>query len=263
MNFSRVFYLKLVFSKRECWYSSILSEGQELGGSEETGYGPHIRENGFRQLTGSWLSMPRLLWSALAWNEFRKNPRAKLYSKHLKYSLIYCSSKTSTRNFIIRFWFLSRFERILIWNYIFRSVSAQCSLDSLWKFVSFFFFGQNIVPWSFPNLFPFLFSPFDPWLSLERDLWIKSYSSRPLFSSLPHPKKRDHFCTCLDFSEFLRLWLSPCRSPWISAAAMVNEPLPRRVGHRIYVHLIIQHAVLAGFWNHSSKVTTYKNRSLD
>lgn len=36
----------------------------------------------------------------------------KLHSKHMKYSLIHCSSKPLTRIFIIRFWFLSRFERI-------------------------------------------------------------------------------------------------------------------------------------------------------
>lgn len=49
---------------------------------------------------------PRMLLIALSWNEIRKNPRIKLPSMYMKCSLIYCSSKTSTRIFIIRFGFL-------------------------------------------------------------------------------------------------------------------------------------------------------------
>lgn len=101
---------------------------------------------------------PRMLLITLSWDEIRKNPRIKLLSKYMKCSLIYCSSKTSTRIFVIRFWFPSRLERTLIWNYIFWSISARCSLDNSWKLFSFFFF----LFWSehrnlkFPFLFPYL-----------------------------------------------------------------------------------------------------------
>lgn len=120
---------------------------------------------------------PRMLLITPSWDEFRKSPRIRLHSKHMTCSLVYCSSKTSTR-IVIRFWFLSRLQRTLIWNYIFTSLSARCTLGDLWQLFSFFIFlfCSERCPWKVPlPLSLFIFSsPFYNWFSLEADPWIKS-----------------------------------------------------------------------------------------
>lgn len=153
---------------------------------------------------------PRMSLLTFTWDETMKNPRIKLHSKYMKCSLIYCSSQTSTRIFIIRFWFPSRLERTLIWNCIFWSISVRCSLDNLWKLFSFFFFSLLVralyleVP--FP-LYLFIFSStFYTWLSLEADPWTKSYFSRPFPSKRREGgKEREHIKALLHMPWLFRI----------------------------------------------------------
>lgn len=134
---SRFFYLKIVLRGSADMVSILSNRGQEWGGS---GYGPYIqRTDSAKRQEGLCQAVPRMLLSPLSWDELRKNPTIKLPSEHTKCSLIYSSSKTLMRIFIRRFWFLSRLERTLIWNYIFRSISARCSLDNLQKLFSVIF----------------------------------------------------------------------------------------------------------------------------
>lgn len=166
LYFSRSFYFNIDPS------ISILSYwGQELGGSEKTGSGPYIQEHRLSQKTRSSLSRwAKNAIDTLSWDEFRKIPRIKLHSKHMKCSLIiYCFSETSARIFIIRFGFLSKWERILIWNYIFGSISTRCSSDNLRK------------PFFPPLLFSFLIREHCP---LEITLLLSLFIFPLYFSSL-------------------------------------------------------------------------------
>lgn len=216
------------------------------------------RTDSAKRQEGLCQAVPRMLLSPLSWDEPRKNPTIKLHSEHTKCSLIYCSSKTWTRIFIRRFWFLSRLERTLIWNYIFRSISARCSLDNLQKLFSVVFL--SLVRALSLEIFS---SAFYTWDFLGGRAMHKSYFPRPF----PTKLKRDHLCTGLDFSEFSTLCqgfdqVKPlCRVHEFQQRPWGAGFFQKGVHHMVWVTKLmctwqLSLLPLAGFRNDSSKVTT-------
>lgn len=180
----------------------------------------------------------------------------KLHSKHMKYSLIHCSSKPLTRIIYNKVLVsLQIWENLLIWNYIFKSISARCSLDSFWKLFCFFFFGQSIVPEGPVTFFPIYFLSS---ILSSLPLFLQAFLLLP---PLP-PKKRPPLPWLFRiFKAVSKLWPTPCRvhesqqQPWWVSLFQQSVHLMAWATELMWLWQLSS-LPFAGYWTDSSTVTT-------